>query len=206
MNRPIIHHGTPLTPRVALEAIMPGRAACVSFARPDDVEAVEAVCPRIMFRQRRVQLLAGRHEARRGMGRCASELFALLPLAGASPPGRSLGGDPGSARGAKPAQRRAARRLAIRANLWRSALAHGRPDPAPRAAVRAIRHGGPRLDRRSEEGARGLRPLSAPHGRGLDSVRQHLAIHPHDAWGCGGVRLSIHRRRCDQPRAERASL
>lgn len=47
----IIHHGTPMTPRAALLAVLPGRAACVSFARPDDVEAVEAVCPRIMFRQ-----------------------------------------------------------------------------------------------------------------------------------------------------------
>jgi len=64
--RPVIYHGTPMTPRAALKAVLPGRAACVSFARPDDVQEVEALCPRIMFRQRRVQLLAGGAAARRG--------------------------------------------------------------------------------------------------------------------------------------------
>lgn len=46
---PTIFHGTPITPRAALEAVLPGRAACVSFFRPDDVEAVEAVCPFVMY-------------------------------------------------------------------------------------------------------------------------------------------------------------
>lgn len=30
---PTIFHGTPLTPRAALQALLPGRAACVSFWR-----------------------------------------------------------------------------------------------------------------------------------------------------------------------------
>jgi hypothetical protein len=46
---PTIYHGTPMTPRAALEAVLRGRGACVSFYRPDDVVAVEAVCPFIMY-------------------------------------------------------------------------------------------------------------------------------------------------------------
>ena len=41
----LIYHGTPMTPRAALEAVLPGRAACVSFWRPDDAEAVASVSP-----------------------------------------------------------------------------------------------------------------------------------------------------------------
>ncbi len=52
MSAKVIYHGTPLTPRAALLDVLPGRAGCVSFFRPDDTEAVEAVCPRVMFRQR----------------------------------------------------------------------------------------------------------------------------------------------------------
>lgn len=48
-DAPTIYHGTPMTPRAALLGVMPGRAACVSFYRPDDVDAVESVCPRIMY-------------------------------------------------------------------------------------------------------------------------------------------------------------
>jgi len=36
MNVPTIYHGTPLSPRAALQA-MAGRAFCVSFYRPDDI-------------------------------------------------------------------------------------------------------------------------------------------------------------------------
>lgn len=45
----IIHHGTPMTPRAALLDVCAGRAMCVSFYRPDDVEVVEAISPTIMF-------------------------------------------------------------------------------------------------------------------------------------------------------------
>lgn len=48
-GKPIIYHGTPLTPRSALNAVMPSRAACVSFYHPSDADAVAAVCPLIMF-------------------------------------------------------------------------------------------------------------------------------------------------------------
>jgi len=46
---PLIYHGTPLTPRAALNAVLPGRGACVSFWRPDDIEAVQQVAPFIML-------------------------------------------------------------------------------------------------------------------------------------------------------------
>ena len=44
-----VYHGTPMTPRAALNSIMPGRAACVSCYRPDDLEALLAICPQVMF-------------------------------------------------------------------------------------------------------------------------------------------------------------
>lgn len=44
-----IYHGTPMTPRAALLDVLVGRAACVSFYRPDDVGAVESISPAIMF-------------------------------------------------------------------------------------------------------------------------------------------------------------
>lgn len=47
--RPTIYHGTPITPRAALLDIGAGRAMCVSFFRPDDVDVVEAVSPAVMY-------------------------------------------------------------------------------------------------------------------------------------------------------------
>lgn len=44
----IVYHGTPITPRGALAALGP-RSFCVSFFRPDCVDQVEAVAPRIMY-------------------------------------------------------------------------------------------------------------------------------------------------------------
>lgn len=46
---PIIHHGTPITPRDALLSVCRGRATCVSFYRPDDVAVVEQISPLIMY-------------------------------------------------------------------------------------------------------------------------------------------------------------
>ena len=64
----VIYHGTPLTPRAALLDVCKGRAMCVSFFRPDDVEAVEAISPDIMFRQRRVFHVESCAAAQRGLG------------------------------------------------------------------------------------------------------------------------------------------
>lgn len=45
----LVYHGTPITPEAAFGASMPGRAACVSFFRPDTLTAVELHCPFIMY-------------------------------------------------------------------------------------------------------------------------------------------------------------
>lgn len=44
-----IYHGTPMSPRAALVAVGSGRAMCVSFFRPDDIETVEQIAPYIML-------------------------------------------------------------------------------------------------------------------------------------------------------------
>ena len=76
-ERAIIYHGTPMTPRAALLDVCDGRAMCVSFYRPDDVEAVEAISPAIMFRQWSVFVLEAGAARRRGMG-WGSGLASLL--------------------------------------------------------------------------------------------------------------------------------
>lgn len=48
-RRAVIYHGTPIVPNAAFEAIMPSRAACISFYRPDQVHLAETHCPKIMF-------------------------------------------------------------------------------------------------------------------------------------------------------------
>jgi hypothetical protein len=45
----LVYHGTPMTPKAALQAVLPGRASCVSFYRPDSIADVEAVSPFIML-------------------------------------------------------------------------------------------------------------------------------------------------------------
>ena len=203
----VIYHGTPLTPRAALLDVLSGRAGCVSFFRPDDVEAVEAVCPRVMFRQRRVQLLDGSTASGRGMGRQAARLDAVLSVAGASAARcRPMGGDTGHAGSAVPAQRCSAERLAVRHKARRSALAYGRAAGSSGASLRPLRHGCVGMDWRPEAGARGLRPIPAPHGRGVQAVRQPLAQHAHDARHQGRVRLPLHQCRRDEPCAERTPL
>lgn len=47
---PRIYHGTPQTPNAAFIGVMPGRYACISYARPDQVELAEMHCgERIMY-------------------------------------------------------------------------------------------------------------------------------------------------------------
>lgn len=196
-----IYHGTPMTPRAALESVCAGRAMCVSFYRPDDVEAVEAISPAIMFRQRRVFILAGGAPARRGMGR-ASRLDALLRMAGTAPVSSGPVGDHSRYAGsAEPAQRCAPERMAVRTE-GRSAVAHGRPARAPRAAVRVL---WARLSR--VDGSEGWRAcLPRPNGRGCGVSRQPLAGAAHDARDGGCVRLSLRQRGLDFSRTERVAL
>jgi len=203
----VIYHGTPMTPRAALLDVLSGRAGCVSFFRPDDVEAVEAVCPLIMFRQRRFQLLDGSTQARRGMGRQAARLDAVLPMVGTTAARRRpMGGYSRHAGRSLPAQRQPARGLALRHKAGCPTLAYGRPAGSAGASLRAIRHGGAGMDWRPEAGACRVRPIPAPHGRGRQAVRQPLAQHAHDARHQSGLRLSLHQRGRHEPSAERTPL
>jgi hypothetical protein len=206
-SAPIIYHGTPMTPRAALEAVLPGRAGCVSYHHPADAEAVEAVCPRIMFRQRGLQLLAGCAQARRGMGQQPARLEALLSVARGAPRARwALGGDTRHAGSAEPTQRRTLEGLAIRFGQGRPPLAYGRPARALGASLRAIQNGRAGLDRPSKTRAGRVRPLLPPHGRSARSVRERLARNAYDARNCRGLRPSICGGRRDDTSTGRMAL
>lgn len=48
-DAPTIYHGTPITPTAAFEAIMPGRAACISYGTPTDWDRADRLCPFVMI-------------------------------------------------------------------------------------------------------------------------------------------------------------
>lgn len=204
-----IYHGTPLTPREALLAVLRWRAACVSFYRPDDAEAVEAVCPLIMFRPRRFFVLAtgASGRARVGRGQPHRVVGGVLRLARPAPLlARSLGDHPRQSGSAEPDQRRPAQRLAARAE-GRACLAHGaRPRP-PRSAMRALCPSLHRLDRRPKEGAGRMRRLPRTHGRDRGVPWQCAASDPLASRHAGGSGLRVRRdRRQHGAGAKRASL
>jgi hypothetical protein len=206
MSAIAIYHGTPMTPRAALLDVCAGRAMCVSFWRPDDVEVVEAISPYVMFRQRRIFRMDGGAEARGGVVRSRG-LDALLPMVGrAAVLAGPMGGNSGRPRRALPAQRRPAQRLALRSIAWSAALAHGRADREIGQTVRPLRTGCARLDRRPEERAGRLPSLSSADGRGRQAARQSVAAYPHDARHSGRARLSVHERRQHLTCAERLAL
>jgi len=191
VSGPTIHHGTPMTPRAALMDVCAGRAMCVSFYRPDDVEAVEAISPAIMFRQRRFFVLEAGDAQRAGMGE-RPRLGTVLRLVRTAPiHAGTMGGNPRHAGSAKPAQRRAAERVAAW-SMGSSPLAYGRADRAVVAALRQIRAGMSRMDRRGQ-GYR-LPGISRPHGGSFARARQSLAGPAYDARHGGGVRLPVHQR------------
>lgn len=203
MGSPVIYHGTPMTPRAALIDVLAGRGGCVSFFRPDDVEAVEAVCPHIMFRQRSLQRVAGSAEAR---GRLVHpfRLDTVFRLVGASPfPTGTLGSDAGCTGCAKPAQRCTVAGMAV----WRSrcaAVAHGR---ANRPVVEAMRKTPPRLpwlDRGGETSR--YTGISCPDGRGVAGHGQPVAPAAHDARANRGANVSLCQRGRHQPSAERVAI
>ena len=204
---PVIYHGTPITPRAALLDVLPGRAGCVSFYRPDDVEAVEAVCPRIMFRQWGLQLLASGPASGRGMGRQTTRLDTLLSLAGAPTSARALGGDPRYSRSAKPAQRWAPGGLAFRTVVGCAAVAHGRPDPASSQTAGAIRLrsyrvGGPREERTGRLSFL----LKTDRGSRARTWEGHMGRNAHDAGRQGGLRAPVQVRRQHVSSPERTPL
>lgn len=198
-----IYHGTPLTPRDALLSVCTGRAMCVSFFRPDDVEAVEAISPDIMFRQRSLFHVEGSATSRRGLvGEMG--LVGLLRMAGAATvPTGTVGSDPRYAGRALPAQRCAASAMAVRAEGC-AALAHGRANRAPSEALRQVRPGVSRLDGRGQA-SRPTR-VSCPHGGSLARLGQPLACPAHDARNCRGLRLPFRQRGRDNTSTERVAL
>lgn len=199
-----IYHGTPLTPRAALVSVCTGRAMCVSFFRPDDVEVVEAISPAIMFRQRRVLVLESRDASWSGVGRNASGLVALFPMAGTAPvPSWPVGGNPRHSRRTIAAKRCTAKRMAVRAE-GRTALAYGWADRTAAAPLRQVRPGLPWLDGRGQGG--GLSSLSRTHGGSGAGFRQPLAGPSHDARNTGGLRLPLHQRRQHITRTERMEV
>jgi len=205
---PVIYHGTPLTPRAALDAVLPGRAACVSFFRPDSLEAVLAVCPQVMFRPRGIFLLDAGRARRSGMGRGrpADMVAGLLRLARTDAVHAGPMGD--HARqpcGTVPAQRRASKRLAVRGPR-RARLAYGRADRASGAAVRSVPARLHRLDRRPEERAGGLRGLFPQDGGGRPADGQSLAPSAHASGDRGCVGRPLCQRRQHQSRTEWAPL
>lgn len=202
--RPVIYHGTPMTPRAALLDVCAGRAMCVSFFRPDDVEAVEAISPAIMFRQRRVLVLESGATQRAGMGRDTARLDAIFRVAGtALVSSWSLGSDPRHSGCAQPAQRCTSERLAVRAKGC-AALAHGRANRATAAPVRQVRPRLLGLDRKGQ--AFGHAGLSRPHGGSRQGTRQPLAPNSHDARNTGSIRLPLRQRGQHQPSAERVAV
>lgn len=202
MSGPVIYHGTPLTPRPALQA-MAGRSFCVSFWRPDDAEVVEAISPDIMFRQRRVFGMAGSFEARGAVVR-ARGLVALLSVAGRSAVSTGpMGCDPRCTGRAIPAQRRAFERLAFRAVEGCAALAHGWPTGSVPATGGTIRPG---LHRMGGRRGAGLRGVVSSHGRTGAPYRQPMARDAYDARRSGRSGISIPQRRRDLACAERSSI
>jgi hypothetical protein len=198
-----IYHGTPMTPRAALLDVCAGRAMCVSFFRPDDVEAVEAISPAIMFRQRGVFVLEAGAAQRARVGD-RSRLEALLRMAGAAiVPSRSMGGHSRYTGRTFPAQRRALERLAVRAE-GRSSMAHGRADRTLAEAVRSIRPCVLGLDR-GRQGYR-LSGLSRAYGRSGSRIGQPMARHSHDARHRCCLRLPVRISGCHNSSAERLAV
>lgn len=198
-----IYHGTPITPRAALESVGAGRALCISFFTPTDTEVAEAISPAIMFRQWGVLALeegtAGRSRVGRKMG-----LARILRLAGcAFIPSRSVGGYTGYAGRALPAQRCAYQRLAVWAKRF-AAVAYGRADRAVAEAVRQVRQGLSRLDGQGQ-GYRLPRISRTDAGSGSGAWEQ-VAGNSHDARRSGSVRLSIWQRRQHQSCTKRVAL
>lgn len=208
-GRTTIYHGTPLSPRDALISVCTGRALCVSFFRPDDLEVAEAIAPALMFRSRRFFILDAGNAGRQGMGPskpgCVVEI--LLRVARAEVvPSRPVRNSTRQPRRSVAGQRRSSARESIRSQQNGAGLAHGQSDRAAWLPVRTIR---PRLlgvDRRPEEGAGWLRCLPTQDGRRRPAVRQRMAPNAYAARHLSCVRLPLRGRRCDDTRPEWVAL
>lgn len=199
-----IYHGTPLTPRGALKAVCTGRAMCVSFWRPDDLEVVEAISPGIMFRQWGLFRMAGGAKTWRGMV-YSTRLDTLFPMAGADTfSSGSVGSHSRCSRRTKSAQRFPSPVVAVRTIKGRSPLAHG---PTTRAVAFAMRAFPPRvfgLDRR-RNASRHL-GLSSQNGGCRSRFGKPMACSAHDARNCSSGDVSFRQRRRDFSGTERMAL
>ena len=198
-----IYHGTPMTPRAALEDVGAGRAFCVSFFHPQDVEVVQAISPAVMFRQRRVFGMESCHEAR---GRLVHPrgLDAVLSMAGASPVSpRQMGSDPRCTRGTKPAQRFTHSRVAVWAE-GRAAVAHGRADRSAAEIVRAVQPGVSRMGRPRQDA--GYAGISRTDGGSRAGFGQPVAGPAHDARHGGCAHVPFPQRGQHEPCAERMAI
>lgn len=179
VTKAIVYHGTPLTPRSALLEVCTGRAMCVSFFRPDDVEVVEAISPTIMFRQWRVFILEGSYTQWAGMGRNTSRLDAIFRVARISLISSwSMGSHPRYSGCAKPAQRCATKRVAVWAERC-AAMAYGRANREAFTSVRQVRPRVFGMDR-SRQALRQSR-VSCTHGRSGAGFGESMAGFAHDA-------------------------
>jgi len=200
---PIIYHGTPMTPRAALQDVGKGRAFCVSFFHPQDVEVVQEISPAVMFRQRCVLGMESRHQARGPMVHPRG-LDAVLPMVGAAlVSSGALGGDSRCPRSTEPAQRFTASRMAVRSE-GRAALAHGRAVRSAFAPVRAVRPGLLGMDRRGQD--LGQPGVSRAHGGSCRSLGQPVAGSAHDARHGGCPPLPLYQRGQHKPCAERMAI
>jgi hypothetical protein len=197
----LIYHGTPMTPRAALLDVCAGRAMCVSFHRPDDVQAVETISPAIMYDN-------GAFSFWRAAQRAGAEWaedrdwMPFLSMAGAAPiSAGKVGSDSRYAGRTVTNERWASKRLAVRSK-GRTALAYGWAARSPAKALRALRQGVLGLDR-----TQGGQPrLSQAHGRGSEGFGQSLASSAHDARNGRCVRLSLHQCGQHQLGAERVEI
>ena len=203
MTEPTIYHGTPMTPRAALQQ-MAGRAFCVSFYRPDDVEVVEAISPAVMFRQWRVFILASRIKSWSGLGR-GSGLESVLQMAGASITNRALGSNTRQSWRTFTDQRWIAKRLAFW-SMGRTAVAHGQPDRSAIAPLRQIRARLLGMDGTGQRFHSWLRGMVSTYGRGCKHVGQSMAQHSYDARSNGCARVSFSQCGQHQPSAEWTSV
>ncbi len=193
-----------MTPRAALLNVMPGRAGCVSFYRPDDIDHIEAVCPRVMLDNGAFSFW---QQAIRAGNEWAEERdwTPFLPVDRAASDRRAMGSHPRYARSAKPAQRRDAERMAVR-SMGSAAVAHGRPAGEVGQAVRPIRARLHRVDRRGQNGCGRVRCLHGAHGRGCGVSRQSMAGAAHDARHDGRAAFPLQQRGQHVSSAERVAI
>jgi hypothetical protein len=189
MTEPTIYHGTPMTPRAALQQ-MAGRAFCVSFYRPDDVEVVEAISPAVMFRQRCVFVLAISVTQRERVGG-RKRLEALLPMVRAKIKNGPLGRNSRQSISSFSDKRWAFERLAFW-SMGRTFMAYGQSYRPLIEVVRQIRTSLLGMDRAGEGRRSWLRGMVSTHGRSCKRSGQPMARYSHDARGngCAGVSFS----------------